>query len=117
LAGTARPEPPGRPTPDEVIARARVHLALITVLGVFMGFVGLGTLALMIVPLAHAIAGTHTVFSFTLGVSVSATLAVSTILSGGFAVIQSRRVRWYREQTRALEKRLGYTPGGEVNSA
>ena len=118
MAGTARgAKQPSRPTPDDVIARARVHFACISVLGVFVGFVGMGILAMMLVPLAHVIAGTHTVFSFTLGVSVSATLALSTVLAGGYAVAQSRRVRWYKEQTRQLEKRLGYTPDGEPNNA
>lgn len=98
-----------------MIARARVHLALITVLGIFVGFLGLGTLTLMTVPLAHALAGTHTVFAFTLSFSISATLAVSTAIASASAVIQSRRVRHYRERARELQKRLGYPASDEAN--
>lgn len=72
---------------------------------------------MMIVLLAHVIAGTHTSFIFSLSLSISASLAVSTAIASGVAVIQTQRVRRYRERTLALEKRSGYTPGGEADDA
>lgn len=108
---------PSRPTSDEVIARAKVQYALIIVLGIFVGFLSFGTATLMMVPLARAIAGTHTEFAFSLSLSISATLAVSTAIAGGWGVIQARRAKRYRQRNLELEKRLGFTPSGEVNEA
>ena len=75
----------------------------------------------MAVPLAHAIAGTHTDFAFTLSLSVSATLAASTAHAGAGAIVQTRRVGHYKSRTRELETKLGYASknrsggGGQTN--
>jgi hypothetical protein len=95
-----------RPTPDEVIARARLYFAVIVIVGIFICCVGLGVFALMAVPLAHAIAGKHTDFSFTFSLSLSATLAVSTAVTSGGWILQSRRARRYKDRTKELEAKL-----------
>jgi hypothetical protein len=110
----------GRPTPDEVIARARMIWAAICVVGIFVTCAGLGLFTIMAVPLAHAIAGKHTDFTLTLSISLSATLAATTALAGGGLAIQTRRVNRYKDRTLKLEQKLeaqGKTlSGGEGES-
>jgi hypothetical protein len=95
-----------RPSDDVLIARARVHLAIVWIVGIFVGLVGLGVLSLMAVPLAHAIAGKHTDFGFTVSVSFNAALTASTVLTGGGLIIQSRRVSRYKSRNKTLEQSL-----------
>lgn len=104
--GGSRRTAANHPSDEVLIARARVYLALVWVLGVFVAFVGLGVFALMAVPLAHAIAGKHTDFGMTVSVSFNAALTATTALAGGGLVLQSRRVRHYKGRTRQLEGRL-----------
>lgn len=101
-----RVPPPERPSPELLIARARVHLAIVWAIGIFLGFVGLGLFALMAVPLAHAIAGKHTDFVASFSFSLNAALGVTTALVGGGLIIQTRRVSRYKSRTRKLEQRL-----------
>jgi hypothetical protein len=97
------------PPPEVVIARARVHFALICVFGILAVFVGLGAFALMLVPLAHAIAGRHTDFSFTFSLSVNVALAVTTALASGALVAQTKRASHHKQRASRLEAQLGYT--------
>jgi membrane protein implicated in regulation of membrane protease activity len=99
---------PAPPSPEVVIARARVHSALICVFGILVVFVGLGVFALMLVPLAHAIAGRHTDFSFTFSLSVNVALAVSTALAGAGLAVQTRRASRHKQRAGRLEAQLGY---------
>jgi hypothetical protein len=76
--------------------------------GILVVFVGLGVFALMLVPLAHAIAGRHTDFSFTFSLSVNVALAVSTALAGAGLAVQTRRASRHKLRAGRLEAQLGY---------
>jgi hypothetical protein len=104
------PNTPGsarvRPTPDEVIAQSRLYFAIIVIAGIFVCFVGIGVLALMIVPLAHVIAGKHTEFTFTFTLSLSVAFAMSTAVAGGGWALQTSRAKRYKNRTKELETKL-----------
>jgi hypothetical protein len=101
-------QPTSQPAEELLLMRARVHYAITVVVGVFVFFLGLGVLALLAVPLAHAIAGQHTQFEVSVSLSVGATLATSTALATGGLIIQSRRANRYKKRTMRLETTLGY---------
>jgi hypothetical protein len=104
--GGSRQSAASRTSDEVLIARARVNLALVWVLGIFTTLVGLGIFALLAVPLAHAIAGKHTDFGMTVSVSFNAALTATTALAGGGLLVQSRRARHYKIRTIELERRL-----------
>ena len=104
--GGSRRDTTDRPSDEVLIARARVYLAFAWVLGVFVGLVGLGLLALMAAPLAHAIAGKHTDFAMTVSVSVNAALTATTALTGGGLIMQTRRASRHKKRSRQLEQQL-----------
>jgi hypothetical protein len=100
-----------RPT-DVILARARVHYAITCVVGVLVAFIGLGIFALMLVPLAHAIAGKHTDFSFTFSLSVNAALAASTAVTSGALAVQTRRAAHHKRRAEDLQAKLGFVEEG-----
>lgn len=91
---------------DVLLARTRVHYAMTIVAGILVSCVGLGLLALMAVPLAHAIAGRHTDFTFSVSISLNAVLTATSALAGTGLAIQTRRVRHHRNRARELEEKV-----------
>jgi hypothetical protein len=102
----AHPEAPALPDSDAVIARARVHLAIVWVVGIFTTCIGVGVLALMAVPLAHALAGRHTDFSFTVSISANVALGAGVAVSLSGLAIQTSRARHHKQRARELESKL-----------
>jgi hypothetical protein len=93
--------------PGEVLAdRVRLYYAILVIVGIFVTFLGLGFLSLMAVPLAHVIAGKHTDFTLTVSFSVSAVFTVTTAISSGCAVVQTRRLGHHKNRAKDLENRL-----------
>jgi hypothetical protein len=93
------------PSSQVQVARAQVHLAIVHGAAVLAALVGTGVLALMCVPLAHAIAGKHTDFSLTVSLSANVALGAATAIFGGGLIIQTRRVRHHRRRARRLEQK------------
>jgi hypothetical protein len=95
-----------RPTTEEVLARTRVHFALVVVFGAFLSLIGLGIMTRLAVPLASTIAGKHTDFVFTLSMSINAALGGSLAVSLGAVTIQTRRVKHHKLRNKELETKL-----------
>jgi hypothetical protein len=97
---------PPPPSDEKLVERARLNYAIVFVVGVFVTFLGLGLLSLMAVPLAHTIAGKHTDFTLTVSFSLTAVFTVTTAISSGCAVVQTRRVGHHKTRAKDLESRL-----------
>lgn len=115
--GVERAERAVSAVPDDVVmARTRLYWAITVVAGIPVACLSLGVLMLLAVPLAHAIAGKHTDFSFSLSFSLNAVLATtSTISATGFAV-QTRRVRHHKGRAHALEDRATVANGNSTGN-
>ncbi|WP_432194703.1 hypothetical protein [Streptomyces sp. bgisy027] len=99
-------EPVRSPTPEQLAAETRTTLAKIAVAGVGVFLVGLAVFVLAAVPLANAVAGQQTDFSFTASFSVNIALAATASVTGAGCVVQSMRLKRHKEQVRELERRL-----------
>ena len=60
----------------------------------------------MAVPLAHAIAGRHTEFTFSVSISLNAVLTATSALAGTGLAIQTRRARHHKSRARELEEKV-----------
>ena len=89
---------------DQVEARRRTNYAIIILIGVLLLPISIGALLLMAVPLAHAVAGKHTDFTFAVSFSLNAALSVSTALASGLAAVQTRNAKHHKKRARELEK-------------
>jgi hypothetical protein len=102
---------------DLLIERTRLYRTITLIVGIPVGCLSFGVVLLLAVPLAHAIAGRHTDFSFTVTLSFSAVMTLTSGVLGTGLAIQTGRVRHHKSRARELETKIKQQDESEAAAA